>query len=123
MTYRIKVYIPESLVINLEERPLSISVISTTVLLLFLIYLPNLSQDDSPQYHILNKGLLRKDFIQLLFSLDVLGLTLQNLERIVSIVGKEGFTEIREFNALSVFNVKVLDKSINFSLCIMYFHF
>jgi len=63
VTYRFKVNIAEPSVVNLEEGPLRISIVSTAVLLLFLLNFPYLPQNDSPDNHILHESLLREDLI------------------------------------------------------------
>lgn len=109
--------------INLEECALSIRVVGRAVLFLLLLYLPNLSEEDPPHDHILHKSLLAEDLIQLPLSLDVLRDALQDLEREISVVRKEGLSEIRELDPLGILNVEIPDKSVDLCLCIMNLHF
>ena len=122
-TYRFQVNITEPPVINLEECSLSIRVIGRAILFLLLLYFPDLSEEDPPHDHILHQSLLTEDLIQLPLSLDILRDALQDLEREISVVRKEGFSEIGEFDPLGIFNVEILDESVDLSLGIMYLHF
>jgi len=122
-TYRFKVNITEPPVINLEECSLGVRVVGRAVLFLLLLYLPDLSEEDPPHDHILDQSLLTEDLIQLSFTLDVLWDALEDLEREISVVRKEGFPEIGEFDPLGILNVEILHESVDLSLGIMNLHF
>ena len=109
--------------INLEECAFGIRVVSRAVLFLFLLYLPDLSEEDPPHDHVLHKGLLAEDLIQLPLSLDVLRDALQDFEREISVVRKEGLSEIGELDPLGIFNIEIPDISVDLCLCIMNLHF
>lgn len=90
---------------------------------LLLLYLPDLSEEDSPHDHVLHKGLLAEDLIQLPLSLDILWDALQDLEREISVVRKEGLSEIGEFDPLGILYVEIPNESVDFRLSIMNLHF
>ena len=109
--------------VNLEECAFGIRVVGRAVLFLLLLYLPYLSEEDSPHDHVLHKGLLAEDLIQLPLSLDVLRDALQDLEREISIVRKKGLSKIGELDPLGILNVKISDEGVDLCLCIMNLHF
>jgi hypothetical protein len=110
-------------VINLEECSLGIRVVGRAVLFLLLLYLPDLSEEDPPHDHILHKCLLTEDFIKLPLSLDILRDAVKDLEREVSVVRKEGLSEIGEFDPLRILNVEILHEGVDLGLGIMNLHF
>jgi len=79
-------------------------------------------QYDPPQYHVLDKRLFIEDLTQLFLSFHVLGRSRKNFQREISIIWEEGFTEVREFDALGVFYVELLNKCLDFGLSVMYLH-
>ena len=121
-TYIFDVYKSTPSDINVEKWPFGVIAIGLTVLLLLVLYLPVLSQDDPPQDHILDQGLLTEDIDQLLFLFDVLRSPRQNLEWEVSAVWEEGLAEIWELDSLGVLNVEVFDECFNFRLRVVNLH-
>lgn len=121
-TYIFDVYKSTPSDINVEKWPFGVIAIGLTVLLLLVLYLPVLSQDDPPQDHILDQGLLTEDIDQLLFLFDVLRSSRQNLEWEVSAVWEEGLAEIWELDSLGVLNVEVFDECFNFRLRVVNLH-
>lgn len=54
--------------------------------------------------------------------LQVLGRPREDLKAVVSVVGQEGFAEVRELNALRVFDVEIADKGLYFGLRVVDLH-
>lgn len=90
-TYIFDVYKSTPSDINVEKWPFGIIAISLTVLFLLVLYLPVLSQDDPPQYHILDQGLLTEDIDQLLFCLMFLGVLAKILSERSLLFGRKAF--------------------------------
>jgi hypothetical protein len=109
--------------INLEEGSLGIGIVGRAILLFLLLNLPDLSEQDPPHYHVLDKCLLCKDFSKLFLSLYVLGCPLQDLKRVIAVVRKECLAEIGKLYSLGCLNVKIFHKGVDLSLCIVDLHF
>lgn len=92
--YTLKVDEPSALGVDVEEDALCIIAVGLAVLLFLRFNLPDLSQEDAPEYHVLHKRLLVEEIPKLLIMLQILGRPCQDLQAVVTIVRKEGLAKV-----------------------------